>query len=362
MLPAPISGRLGRAAGLGTPVFSCNESGSTATTPTKSCGMRAVRWFSLGLLLSVGVFASEVAPKYVDLGVWARTYNFTSRPNYAARALLLTNEWTRIEFKLDSASMEMDGYDVRLSFPIRRQGSQWQISTRDLDTTLNPLVKPPKRPPGKSIRVIALGAGHGGNDPGNLAGPKKEKTYTLALARTVRPLLEKAGFKVIMIREDDTRVDLEERAERANLGRADLFVSLHFNGYPGGYPGGVSGVETYCLTPSGCSSSNDTERQGGQWHRGNKQDRENITLAYLIHRSVVDQMDIPDRGVRRARFKELTLLDMPGVLVEGGYLTNDRDVALIDSTNGRNRYARAIVDGIIAYKRLMERGQAEDGK
>lgn len=324
--------------------------------------MRVVWWMTLGLLLCGGVAASEVTPKYVDLGVWARTHDFTSRPNYASRVLLLTNAWTRLAFKLDSASVDIDGYDVRLSFPIRKHGSQWQVATRDLDTTLTPLVKPPKRPAGRPIRVIALGAGHGGNDPGNMAGPKMEKTYTLAIARLVRTLLEKAGFKVVMIREEDSRVDLEERAERANLGRADLFVSLHFNGYPGGQPGSVSGVETYCLTPSGCSSSNDTGRQGGNWLRGNKTDRENINLAYLIHRSVVDQTDLPDRGVRRARFKELTLLDMPGVLIEGGYLTNSRDVALIDSVNGRNRYARAIVDGIIAYKRLLERGQAEDDK
>jgi len=58
----------------------------------------------------------------------------------------------------------------------------------------------------------------------------------------------------------------------------------------------------------------------------------------------------------------LTLLDMPGVLVEGGYLTNARDVALIDSARGRSRYARAIADGILAYKRLIERGQAEEGR
>ncbi len=324
--------------------------------------MRPVWWLSLWLCSWGLLVAKEVPPNYTDLGQWARANELETRPNYTARTLLLTNEWSRIEFKLDAARMDFDGYEVRLSHPIRKQGAHWQISTRDLETVLVPLTRPPKRNPGRPIRVIALGAGHGGNDPGNLAGPKREKTYTLALARAIRPLLEKAGFKVIMIRDDDIRVELEERAERANLARADLFVSVHFNGYSGSNPGAVNGVETYCLTPSGCSSSNDAEKNGGPWARGNKTDRENINLAYCIHRAVVDQMDLPDRGVRRARFKELTLLDMPGVLVEGGYLTNERDVALIDSARGRSRYARAIADGILAYKRLIERGQAEEGR
>ncbi len=324
--------------------------------------MFSVRWVLAWLTLGGLAVAKEVSPNYVDISPWARTHQLVLRPNYTARTLLATNEGIRIEFRQDATRMDFDGAEVRLSFPLRKNGSQWLVSTRDLDTVLTPLVKPPKRPPGRPIRVVALGAGHGGNDPGNLAGPKKEKTYTLALARTIRTLLEKAGLKVVMIREEDLRVDLEERAEKANLARADLFVSVHFNGFSGSNPAAVSGVETYCLTPSGCSSSNDSNKQGGPWARGNKTDRENINLAYLIHAAVVEQMDLPDRGVRRARFKELTLLDMPGVLVEGGYLTNERDVALIDSASGRNRYARAITDGILAYKRRLERGQAEDNK
>ena len=323
--------------------------------------MRPVRWILIWLSLWGYVAAKEVEPNYTDLGQWARTRELDVRPNYTTHSLLLTNEWMRLEFKLDTARLDLDGYEVRLSFPVRKQGGQWQIATRDMDTVLGPLTKPPKRGPGRPIKIIALGAGHGGMDPGNLAGPKREKTYTLAVARAIRPLLEKAGLKVVMIRDDDVRVDLEERAEKANLARADLFVSVHFNGYPGANPGAVSGVETYCLTPSGCSSSNDSEKHGGLWARGNKTDRENINLAFQIHRAVVDQLDLPDRGVSRARFKELTLLDMPGVLIEGGYLTNDHDVSLIDSAGGRNRYARAIADGILTYKRLVERGQAEDG-
>lgn len=324
--------------------------------------MRSVRWISLWLCLWVFARAAESAPNYVDLVPWGRAHKLVAHPDYPTHSLQLTNGWTRLVFKLDTSNVEVDGFDVRLLFPLRREGAQWLISTRDLETTILPILSPPKRPVSRPIRVIALGAGHGGNDPGNIAGSKKEKTYTLALARAVRPLLEQAGLKVIMIREEDRRVELEERAERANLARADLFVTLHFNAYPGRNSDAVSGVETYCLTPSGCSSSNDADKHGGPWLRGNKNDRENLSLAYQVHRAVVDQMDLPDRGVRRARFKELTLLDMPGILVESGYLTNDHDASLIDSTQGRNRYARAIVDGILAYKRLVERGQAEDGK
>ena len=253
----------------------------------------------------------------------------------------------------------LDGTDIRLGTPIRRVGDRFLMSERDLQTTLQPLMSPPKRPATRPIRLVAINAGHGGKDPGNIEGRRQEKLYNLMVAGEARRALERAGLRVVMIRQDDTFVELESRAAKANNAKADLYVSLHFNAVQGPGSREVHGVETYCLTPAGASSTNDSGHHGGGWHPGNRFDRDNIVLARMVHRAVTGGTELEDRGVRRARFKELTLLDMPGVLVEGGYMTNPDDGRGIYTPEGRTQLARAIVDGVLAYKRLVERGAAE---
>ena len=110
------------------------------------------------------------------------------------------------------------------------------------------------------------------------------------------------------------------------------------------------------MTPAGAASSNDGDNHGGPRCPGNKQDRLNMVFAHMVHRAILDGTDLTDRGVRRARFKELTLLHMPGILVEGGYMNNAHDAQLIFGTAGRSKLAAAIVDGVLAYKRMLERG------
>jgi N-acetylmuramoyl-L-alanine amidase len=81
----------------------------------------------------------------------------------------------------------------------------------DFNHTLHPLLFPPRAPAGQVVRTIMLDPGHGGKDPGNKEGRRMEKEYTLLLAREVRDLLVKAGFKVLLTRNADTLVDLENR-------------------------------------------------------------------------------------------------------------------------------------------------------
>jgi N-acetylmuramoyl-L-alanine amidase len=154
--------------------------------------------------------------------------------------------------------------------------------------------------------------------------------------------------------------DTPERAAEANRKEADLYVSLHFNGFDGPGNNAVQGLETYCLTPAGAPSSNDSQRHGRMaGFDANRFDRENVTLAHLVHRAILDQTPLADRGVRRARFKELTLLRMPGLLIEGGYMTHPGDTRLMDSQKSRDQLAAAIADGILRHKKLVERGTPE---
>jgi len=289
----------------------------------------------------------------VDLLAWAAKQGFQSRWNSQTGELQLTNRWARMGFKTDTARFDYNGVLVWLEWPMARYGNRPYVSAHDMKTVINPLMKPVKLPAGKRIRRIALSAGHGGKDPGNLEGERQEKVYTLRLAREVERRLRAAGFEVVQIRERDEFIPLEERPARANRAKADLYLALHFNGTPTA-SGTAQGVETFTLTLHNGRSTHGGRSTGPQ--RGNRQDRENILLAYHIHQMMLNSMGFADRGVKRANFVELRDTQMPAVYIEGGFMDNREDATKIFSDTERNRMAEAIVDGVQAYRRMVERG------
>ena len=329
---------------------------------------RLCRWV-VGLLALTGFQRLEAAnpPRlatvsingqpYISVVGWSSLYNLSSRWDAKSSELRLTNRWTHLEFKADTRRVEVDDVSVNLSFPVLRVGDRLYLALRDEETVLRPLLKPPRLSAGRKITTIALSPGHGGKDPGHIEGSRTEKYYTLQLALEVQRLLQKNGFKVIMARSDDSYVSLEERPAIARKRGADLFLCLHFNSAGGAEA--PQGLETYCLTPSGASSTNDRGNSGGGARTGNRWDHENLQLAYQLHRAILSEIDFGDRGVRHSRFKELALAEMPAAYIEGGFMSNREDAKRIFSEPGRTRFAAAIVDGIMAFKRMVERGQPE---
>ncbi len=299
--------------------------------------------------------AAPADARFTNLVAWGREMGFQPSEPRRNGELLLVNPSLTLAFKADSQSMTFDGVEHRLTSPVRRSPKGLQLAIRDIQTTLLPLLRPSHRPAQRPVRTVAINAGHGGKDPGNTEGRRQEKYYTLLVAGEIRRNLERAGLNVVVVRPSDTFVSLEDRPAKAAKAKADLYVSLHFNAFDGPGSGDVAGVETYCLTPAGASSTNDAGNHGGSWHPGNRFDRDNVLLAHHVHRAITGGTDLNDRGVRRARFKELTLLQMPGVLVAGGYMTHPQDAASIYAPSGRAALARAIADGGLAYKRLVER-------
>ncbi|HAB16066.1 MAG TPA: N-acetylmuramoyl-L-alanine amidase [Verrucomicrobiota bacterium] len=291
---------------------------------------------------------------YSDLGLWGAKQGFRSRWNPTTGELRMTNRWASLEFKTDTARVEYDGTLLWLEYPVAVERGRPYIAQRDLDLTLMPLLKPGKLPTGRHIRRIALSAGHGGKDPGNMEGSRQEKTFTLKLAKELAQRLRAAGFEVIQVRERDEFVPLDERPEMANRLKADLYLALHFNGAgSGGGSSSAQGAETFALTlPNGRSTHGGTS-SGPQ--PGNRFDRDNLLLAYQIHRAVLNSMDLMDRGVKRANFAELRGTRMPAAYLEGGFMDHPDDLRRIVSDRERGKLADAIVDGIQAYKRLVER-------
>ncbi len=168
--------------------------------------------------------------------------------------------------QVSAASKSSSTDSSMLGDPVVARGGDLFVSRIDMEHRLVPFLHPtwadfiPRHP-----RVIALDPGHGGFDPGfqNPALHLQEKVLALDTAFRLKRLLEKAGYQVVMTRTDDHAVaatkelDLPRRPEIANLARADLFVSIHFNSDdPDPRP---HGTEIYIFPPAHQNSTDDEQ-------------------------------------------------------------------------------------------------------
>ncbi len=289
---------------------------------------------------------------YVPIADWAHANGLRCAWLKRGDELVATDRENRLVFDVDSHYVEINGVQVAVSFPIANQKGVALVAQFDLDAAICPLLSPSRYARPAVIKTICLDPGHGGRDTGNRVGWHYEKIYTLALAGELRDQLKKAGFNVILTRTRDTYVELPDRPALANQRGADLFVSLHFNATPTG-KNLVEGPQTYCITPVGASS---TDAQGEGSNRGptpaNRDEDESLLLADQIQKSLVGNLGVEDRGVRRARFAVLRDARMPAVLIEGGYMTHPFESKQIYSSAYRRQMAQAIVKGILAYQKL----------
>jgi N-acetylmuramoyl-L-alanine amidase len=132
-----------------------------------------------------------------------------------------------------------------------------------------------------------------------------------------------------------------------------LFVSLHFNSSPND-PTSVQGAETYCITPVGAASSNDSEGEGAGADPcpANRVEDRSLLLAYQVQHSLVRSLVVTDRSVRRARFEVLRTAEMPAILIEGGYMSHPVEGKKIFDAGWRKQMAAALVRAIISYQKL----------
>ena len=192
---------------------------------------------------------------------WAQARGMTAAWVVRDKTFQLAGGATRILLAVDSLEIQFNGTSVFLSHPIVERDGSLYISQLDVETVLVPLANPPHQPAGRRMRTICLDPGHGGRDPGNQEGSRQEKKYTLLLAQELRAQLAKLGFKVVLTRQKDAFLDLDQRPVLAQKCGADLFVSLHFNSTPASQAT-VHGAETYCLTPKGASYQCTRRRRG----------------------------------------------------------------------------------------------------
>jgi len=210
-------------------------------------------------------------------------------------------------------------------------------------------------PPPK-LRRIVIDAGHGGKDSGarNDAYGLKEKELTLDVALRLKRMLLQSGYEVVMTRDSDKYIPLEQRPQYANRSNADLFISIHFNAAGSAT---ASGFESFALTPQYQASSKYSKPGRGDEvaYAGNKQDPWNTLLSYHVQRSLVESIDSVDRGLKRARFLVLKHLDCPGVLVELGFVSHLPTAQQLRTAAFREKLAGSLYQGILAYQARLDR-------
>jgi len=299
--------------------------------------------------------ASINGQNYVPLADWAGANGLKIFWLRRGEEIAATNRTTRLVFDKDSNITQINGVHVALSFPVAVDKGTPLIAQFDLDNTVRPLLFPSRYLEPKRIATICLDPGHGGKDTGNRVGgffSHNEKTYTLLLAQELHDQLRRAGFNVILTRTKDAYVDLPQRPALANRFGADLFVSLHFNAAPTSR-NEVAGPETYCITPVGAASSNALgEGADHSPTTANRAEKKSLLFAYQIQKSLVQNLGVNDRNVRRARFAVLRDAQMPAILIEGGYMTNPTEGKRIYDAAWRRQMAAAIVKGILNYQNL----------
>jgi N-acetylmuramoyl-L-alanine amidase len=294
--------------------------------------------------------ATQPEPKWQSLNRWAEKNSFGTLRRVTVGPVesfaLIANAGV-LTLNIGSLSARWDNLDLRLGFAPQLMDGQVIVNTLDLRKNIEPLLRSFQLPPADE-RVIVIDPGHGGSNTGTRSGDGRfEKEFTLDWAFRLAPLLETNGWKVFLTRTNDVDVSLNDRVDFAEQQEADLFVSLHFNS-PGSGSRDAAGLETYCLTPVGMTSSltRGYEDNISQSFPNNAFDEQNITYAVRLHAALL-KLGIADRGVRRARFQ--TVLrghNRPAVLIEGGFLSNPAEARRIADPAFRQKLAEAIAEAL----------------
>ena len=230
----------------------------------------------------------------------------------------------------------------------------------------------------KNLRdiIVAIDAGHGGRDPGAVGKNLLEKDVTLLIAKELeRTLKDTAGYKPVMIRPDDRFVGLNNRYQKARKLGADLFVSIHADGFRLSSVKGASvyvwSEEASSITAENLSKSELTKNPEVKSKIGKLDVRDfdedaartlfQIAYEAKIENSIIlgekilaelkrdpyTKMHKPN--VEFADFRVLKSIDIPSVLIESGFISNPDDAKRLEGKAGRRMIARSIFLGIHNY-------------
>jgi len=227
----------------------------------------------------------------------------------------------------------------------------------------------PKKADKRDI-IVAVDAGHGGNDPGaHGENGAKEKDITLAIAKKLANLInQQPGMKAVMVRKGDYYVDLNKRMQIARAARADLFVSIHADAFQDST---VKGASVYTLSNGGATSAATRwleKRENTDLVSGvSLNDKDNVLASVLLDLSQSATQDasfnvankvlqnfqrigeLHYSKVQKAGFVVLKSPDVPSILIETAFITNPTEELKLTSSAHQSKMAQAIFNGVRSY-------------
>ena len=225
---------------------------------------------------------------------------------------------------------------------------------------------PPPPLPAAGVRIVVIDPGHGGEDAGATgARGTAEKTVTLSVARRLKAMLEsRLGARVLLTRDDDRTLGLDQRAAIANNNKADVFVSLHANA---SLLPAVAGAEVFSL---GLDPSDDQVRRAAEstgvampvfgggtrdidvllWELAQARHvPRSAELAAAVEAQLRAAVPMSPQGMQQAPLRVLVGANMPAVLVELGYLTNAGQETSLTSAPFQSQLSQAITEAIARF-------------
>ena len=232
-----------------------------------------------------------------------------------------------------------------------------------------PQAPPPELPPSlgqtaSPFRTIAIDPGHGGDDEGvKIPGGAKEKDLTLAIARRFKGAIEaRLGLRVLLTRDDDRSVPVDERTSVANNNKADLFVSLHVNGSMRPSTQGAAVYVAAFDRDAAQAAANHGERVptfgGGSreielvpWDLAQTRHLDQSSaFADMLEATLRGHVPLAAKPVDRAPLRVLESANMPAILVELGYLTNPEQAKTIVSDAFQNAVVQALFEAVVKFR------------
>ena len=233
-----------------------------------------------------------------------------------------------------------------------------------------PELPPAFAPPTSPIRTIAIDAGHGGDDEGAKgAAGTKEKDIALGVAHRMKAVIEaRLGVRVLLTRDDDRNIPLDERTAIANNNKADLFVSLHANA---SMRKSTTGATIVCAAfDDGRASSAPRGGEKLPTFGGGLRDIElvpwdlaqtrhvdqSVAFATIVSDALRDRVPMAAHPIEHAPMRILESANMPAVLIEIGFLTNPDQEKLLAGDTFQNTFVQALYEAVVRFRDALAAG------
>jgi N-acetylmuramoyl-L-alanine amidase len=274
-------------------------------------------------------------------------------------------------FKATSLPVDNNTMRLLLDFAAPQTDTSPAAPSTQAPPTAPPELPPALGQPASVIRAIAIDAGHGGDDEGvRGASGIKEKDLALAVARRLKTVIEaRLGIRVLLTRDDDRNVPIDERTAVANNNKADLFASIHANAaYRKGTAGATIFRAAFDTDAAQTAAAHKPERVpsfgGGlrdiemvPWDLAQTRHLERSgAFAQLLEQHLRERVPLAAKPIDEAPLRVLESANMPAVLIELGYLSNPDQEKLIAGDGFQSAFVQGFYDAVVHYRDSLQNG------